>query len=85
MIREKIGKKKNVQLPQMLRVTAEKKTPARRTRPGAVTVPAVEEAIQQITMEDMMPEEPQEQLPLPEDPGIPEIIPEGGENPHETV
>lgn len=53
LIREKIGKKKNVDLPPILQVRTEKKT-TRRAKPGVVLIPEVEEALEQLTMEDMM-------------------------------
>lgn len=53
LIREKIGKKKNVDLPPILQVRTEKKT-TRHAKPGAVLIPEVEEALEQLTMEDMM-------------------------------
>lgn len=53
LIREKIGKKKNVTLPPILRVKTEKK-PTRRVKPGATVIPEVEEALEQLTMEEMM-------------------------------
>lgn len=61
LIREKIGKKKNVALPPILRVKTEKKT-ARRAKPGATVIPEVEEALEQLTMEELM------DVPVPAEP-----------------
>lgn len=61
LIREKIGKKKTVVLPPILQVKTEKKT-TRRAKPGAVLIPEVEEALEQLTMEEMM------DAPLPPEP-----------------
>lgn len=62
LIRDRIGKKKNVVLPPVLRVKTEKK-PTRRAKPEAALVPEVEEALEQLTMEEMMdgiqPSEPE--------------------------
>jgi hypothetical protein len=58
LTREKLGKKRKIQLPQSLIIPTEPK--ARRTKPKAVASPEVEEALEQLRMEELMqqPEEP---------------------------
>ena len=59
MTREKLGKKRKIQLPPSLVIPAEPK--ARRSRPAAKQAPEVEEALEQLRMEelaDFPPEEP---------------------------
>ena len=51
-IREKLGKKKAVRLPRTLRAQAERT--AGRARPAAQSVPEVEEAVEQIMMEEAL-------------------------------
>ena len=55
LIREKIGKKKGIRLPESLIVAA---APSRKkaAKPKARLVPEVEEAIEQIRMEELMAE-----------------------------
>ena len=63
LTREKIGKKRSVKLPPALVVPAEAR--ARRTRTQGA--PAYEEA-EQIRMEDVIPDLPPEESPLPDPP-----------------
>ena len=55
-IRDKLGKKKKIRLPASLVVSTP--PPARRAKPQARLVPEVEEAIEQIRMEELMQDAP---------------------------
>lgn len=61
LVQDKLGKKKAVDLPQQLRVTAQSVPRAPRTKAQPVRVPEIEEAIEQLTMEEIMENKPDEQ------------------------
>ncbi|MDO5434960.1 MAG: hypothetical protein Q4G19_01165 [Clostridia bacterium] len=63
LVQEKLGKKKAVVLPAQLRVSAQNTPRTPRKKPEPVLVPEIEEAIEQITMEEMMGSGPEEPAP----------------------
>ena len=52
LTKEKLGKKRKIRLPQSLVIPPEQKT--RRTKPQAASSPEVEEALEQLRMEELM-------------------------------
>ena len=61
LTREKLGRKRKIRLPSSLVIPPQPK--ARRAKPQAVTAPEVEEALEQLRMEDLMAEAPAEEPP----------------------